>query len=242
MDLLGDSIKCTTCKEILKMPVSLSCGHTVCNDHAKKAAEENMTNQIYCPECDEFFDIPVNGFPRNRAVENLLKKHIDKIDLGEEYKSAFDKCSLFSDLLERFNKIINDPVSRINEEISRLKNQVDLRREELKQKIDKESLEMISKLDEFEKECKLKAVSLKSDFKLDEKLENWINSLEQWQQSLNSFERNIDNWNRVSKESTSNLKDLHIEFINFNRELFLNRLIEFKYPNVPASNKFYTIK
>ena len=106
MDLLGDSINCTTCKKILQMPVSLPCGHLICNDHAKKAAaEENMTNQIYWPECNEFFDIPINGFPRIRAIENLLKKNIDKIDLGAEYKSASDKCSLFGDLLERFKTI-----------------------------------------------------------------------------------------------------------------------------------------
>ena len=242
MDLLGESIKCTTCKEILKLPVSLPCGHSICKGHVNKASEENMTNQIHCAKCNEFFEIPVNGFPRNRAVEDLLEKNIEKIDLGEEHKSAFDKCSLFNDLLERFKKIKNDPDTRINEEISELKNQVDIRREEMKLKIDKESLEMIEKLDEFEKDCKLKAVSLKSDSKLNEKFETWKNSLKEWQQSLNSFERNIDNWNRVSKESTSNLKDLHIEFINFKREIFLNRLVEFKYPNLSASNKLITLK
>ena len=239
MNLISDLIKCAICKEILKMPVVLPCGHSICERHT---SEENMTHQIYCQQCNEFFYMPINGFPKNRLVEGLLEKNIERIDLGEEYNSAIDKCSLFSDLLERFNKIKNDPDTRINEEISELKNQVDLRREELKLKIDKESLEMIEIIDGFAKECKLKAATLKSDSKLDEKLKNWKNSLEQWQQSLDTFERNIDNWNRVSKESTSNLKDLHIEFINFNRELFLNRLIEFKYPNVSASNKFYTIK
>ena len=239
MDLLGESIKCTTCKEILKLPVSLPCGHSICKRHVNNAGEENMTNQIHCPKCNEFFEIPINGFPRNRAVEDLLEKNITKIDLGEEHKSAFDKCSLFADLLERFNKIRNDPNTRINEEISELKNQVDIRREEMKMKIDKESLEMIKKLDEFEKDCKLKADSLKSDSKLNEKFESWKNSLKQWQQSLNSFERNIDNWNRVLNESTSALNDLYKEFINFNKELFLNRLIEFKYPD---SSEFITIK
>jgi hypothetical protein len=112
----------------------------------------------------------------------------------------------------------------------------------MKLKIDKESLEMIEKLDEFEKDCKLKAVSLKSDSKLNEKFVSWQNSLKQWQKSLNSFERNLDNWNRVLNESTSTLKDIHLEFINFNREIFLNRLIELKYPNLLASNKFIKLK
>lgn len=239
MDLLSDAIKCITCKEILKMPVSLPCGHSVCNDHVKKLGDENMTNQIYCQQCDEFFDIPTNGFPTNRALEILLKRNIDKIDLGEEHKSTIEKCSLFGDLLERFNKIRNDPESRINEEISQLKNQVDLRREELKEKIDKESLKMIEKLDEFEKECKVKAALLKSDSKLNEKFESWQNSLKEWQKSLDTFERKNDDWSRILKESTSTLIDLHKEFINFNREIFLSRLKEFKYPN---SYKFISLK
>ena len=258
--------------------------------------DEWIWDEICCPECNEFSDTPVNGFPRNRALENLLDKNIERIDQGQEYNSAFDKCSLFADLLERFNKIKNDPNTRINEEISELKNQVDMRREELKQKIDKESLEMIEKLeefekecilksarvkcslfsdmlkrfnkiksypetkiseeisdlkkkvylkreemskeslemiakiDEFEKECKLKAASLKSDCKLNEKLKSWGKSLKSWQQSLNSFERNTDNWNRVLNESTSALKELDSEYWNFDKNLFLNRLSQFKHP------------
>ena len=255
MNLISDSIKCTSCKKIIKTPVLLPCGHSICNNHVNDDEDlnesflssfsdvsSNENTKFKCLICDKFHVIPLEGFPRNRALENLLEKNIAKIDLGEEYKSVSDKCSLFGDLLERFNKIKNNPVSRINKEISELKNKVDLRREEMKLKIDKESLEMIEKLDEFEKECKLKAVSLKSDSKLNEKMKGWQNSLEQWQKSLNSFERNIDDWNRVLNESTSTLKDLHLEFINFNRELFLNRLIEFKYPNLSSSSKFITLE
>ena len=255
MNLISDSIKCTKCKEILKIPVLLPCGHSICNHHVNVDENEskssssslsgdtnNENRKFECLICEKFHDIPLNGFLRERALESLLEKNIAKIDLGEEYKSAIDKCSLFSDLLERFTKIKNDPDTRINQEISELKNKVDLRREEMKQKIDKESLEMIEKLDEFDKECKLKAVSLKFDSKLDEKLNNSQKSLQEWQKSLNSFERNLDNWTLVLNESTSTLKDLHLEFINFNREIFLNRLIEFKYPNLLASNKFIKLK
>ena len=240
MNKINDLIKCTKCKEILKMPVLMPCGNSICSHHIKD--KENKNKRLECLICQKNHNIPVNGFPRNLALESLLETNFYKIDLGEEYKSAIDKCSLFDDLLKRFNKIKNDPERGIYKEISDLKNEVDLRREEMKLKIDKESLEMIEKLDEFEKECKLKAVSLKSDSKLNEKFESWQNSLKQWQQSLDTFERNKDIWHRVLNESTSVLKDLHLEFLNFKREIFLNRLIEFKYPNLSASNKLITLK
>lgn len=224
MELFSDSIQCTSCKKILTTPVFLPCGHSICYYHIEESREKNI---LLCVICNEHFDIPSNGFPPARALESLLKKNIQNIDLGEEYNSARDKCSVFGDLLDRFNKIKSDPEMRISEVISDLKNKLDLRREEMKQKIDQEALGMIEKLNDFEKECKLKAASVKSDPKLDDKLKKWQINVKEWQQRMRTFERS-DNWKKILDESTSTIKDLHSEFLNFDRNLFLNRLNKFK--------------
>ena len=239
MELFSDSIQCTSCKKILTTPVFLPCGHSICYYHIEESREKNI---LLCVICNEHFDIPSNGFAPARALDNLLKKNIEKIDLGDEYISARDKCSVFGDLLDRFNKIKSDPEMRINEVISDLKNKLDLRREEMKQKIDQEAMEMIEKLNGYEKECKLKASSFKSDPTLDEKLEKWQTNLEEWQQGMRTFERNIDNWKKILVESTSTIKDLHSEFLNFDRNIFLNRLNQFKCQNESASNNIIILK
>ena len=172
MELISESIKCTSCKQVLKMPVLLPCGHCICRQHVTEAVEKSMTRQIECAICSEFFDIHENGFPRNRSLESLLEKNIEKLDLGEEYNSAVDKCNLFSDLLDDFNRIRNDPGMRIHSVISDLKNKIDLRREELKNEIDQEALKMIEKLDEYEKECK-DSIELDDINKMEENLENY---------------------------------------------------------------------
>lgn len=234
MELFSDSIQCTSCKKILTTPVFLPCGHSICYYHIEESRDKNT---LLCVICNEDFDIPSNGFPPARALESLLKKNIQNIDLGEEYNSARDKCSLFGDLLDQFNKIKNDPEMRISEVISDLKNKFDLRREEMKQNIDKQILQMIDELNEFEKECKFKVASVKSDPKLDEKLKKWQINFKEWQQRMRTFERS-DNWKKILDESTSTIKHLHSEFLNFDRNLFLDRLNQFK---CSASNNLVTL-
>lgn len=171
IDKINDAIKCSNCKERLKSPVLMPCGHSICNHHVTEPP-------ILCLKCNAFFGIPLNGFPIGKSLEILLELNIEYINLGKDYFSISDNCKLFGDLLDRFDKIKNDPETRIKEEISEIKNKVDLRREELKQEIDKESLEMIEKLDDFEKDC---IASIKSDPKLNKKLEKWKYSLIQWE-------------------------------------------------------------
>ena len=84
---------------------------------------------------------------------------------------------------------------------------------------------MIETLNEDQEECKLK-MKIDSDSKLEERIEVWKNSLKRWQIGLNTFDS--INRERILDESTSNLKDLHSEFMKFDKSLFLNRLNQFK--------------
>ena len=186
-----------------------------------------------CDICDELFDIPTKGFAPNRALESLLKQEIDVLDLGDEYNSAFDKCSQFKDLIEHFNRVKNDPEMRIHTVLSDLRNKVDLRREELKQDIDSEALKMIEKINEYEKDCK---ASIKQDSKFDDMLIKWENDLKQSQDFLDTFKRNNKKWVEISNDTISRLKELQSEYIKFNNNLFLNRLDEFNNSNLFASN------
>lgn len=233
MDLVIDSIECTKCKKILSTPVILPCGHCICEKHV---TENETAKKLECNLCAECHEIPVKGFVRVRALDSLLAKKIDKIDLGDEYNSARDECSRFSDVFEQFDRIRNDPEARIHEVVSQLRNKVDLRREELKLEIDKEAMIIIEKIDKFEKECKS---SIKSNSNLAERFDGWRNDLKRWKDSLSTFERNVDSWNRVLDESRAAIKELQSDFIQFNRGLFLHRLEEIKPSFIFVSTNFY---
>ena len=242
MNLINEVIICNSCKEKLKAPVFLPCGHSICKHHVEEMEENNnKRRKIECSNCSETHEIPHNGFVPNRALDHLMKIKIDKLDLGEEYNSAFDKFSRFADLLENFNNAKSNPAMKIHTILSNLRNKVDLRREELKQEIDKEALKLIEKIDEFEKECKA-SKSIKSDSSLDNKIGEWRNDIEQSRLVLSTLERNTKKWNEISNKMSSHLKELQSEFINFNENLFLNRLNEFIYSELKLTNDFYVTR
>ena len=222
MNLLGDSIKCKSCARILKQPVILPCGHSICKRHE---IEKSLNKKIECIKCNKSFEIPVDGFAPNRDLESLLEREINELDLGDEYNWYFLKFTQFEQFLEHFSRVINDPELKIHSVLSELKNNIDLRREEIKQKIDIQSLKMIKKIDEFEIQCKS---SIKSSCDLDQKLESWTNDITLCKQSLNSFKRDTNKWKSAFDASISTIKDLQIEYLKFNDGLFLNRLNELK--------------
>ena len=234
MNLLGESIKCKSCAEILKQPVILPCGHSICKSH-----EENQNRKVECIKCNESFEIPINGFAPNRDLESLLEREINELDLGDEYNWYFHKFTQFDQLLEHCSRVINDPETRINSVLSDLRNKVDLRREELKQEIDIQSLKMIKKIDVIEKECK--SSSIKSDRDLETKLKSWTNDLTVCKKSLNSFKRDTNKWKSAFDASTLTMKDVQTEYLKFNDGLFLNRLNELK-SKLSVSSYFKTIR
>ena len=85
MNKISDLIKCTKCKEILKMSVLIPCGHTICNHHVK----DEVNRKFECFICQKNHEIPSDGFTINRALESLVETNIEKIDLGEEYKVSY---------------------------------------------------------------------------------------------------------------------------------------------------------
>ena len=242
-NLLNDSINCTKCESIIAQPVVLPCGHSICKYHVDKSEKSGVGDRkIGCEHCEKRFEIRVEGFARNRALENLLEKKIEWIDLGDEYNSAFDKCKLFSDLLEQLNLMNNDPETRIHSVISDLRNKVDLRREELKDEIDKEALTMIRILDDFENECKENSASIKSNSDLNKRIVKWGKDLRDWQVNLSTFKRNINSWTTVINQSTCALKELQSEYFKLNEVLFLNRLNDIKCSYSFVSSSFQTIR
>lgn len=142
------------------------------------------------------------------------------------YDLAIETVKSFEELLDEFNRTQNDPDMKIHTVINELRNKVDLRREKLKQNIDRKALTLIERIEEFEKECKSNAPNVKSDCKLDEKLEMLKNELDETRKCSLTFE-SVEKRMRIVDESKSAIKKLQSEFFKFNESLFLNRLNSF---------------
>ena len=234
-----DPIKCKTCEKILKKPVILPCGHSICQVHVDEAKTSN--SDIKCGRCMESHSIPEKGFNLNKDLEALIENKLDSLDLGEDYNYAFYKSRTFAYFVKIFEKIKNQPDMRIHDYISQVKNDIDLKREELKNEIDQKCLSMIEKLEEFEKECMANVDSVKSRFddKLDEKLNEWRTKSEEFKNDLRSFESS--KWKKV-KEVDLHIKEIRSELYDFDESLFLNRFNEIIIENWLISQGLNTIR
>ena len=243
-----DMIKCPICKEILNLPVILPCGHTVCKNHVDKVTE-NKETKIMCSLCDEFYVIPANGFVTNRVLNSLLENETKMVYFGNNirssYNSAKETYESFEELLDGFNRIKNDPEMKIHTVINELRNNVDVRREYLKEEIDKKSLAMIEKLNEFEKDCKANVPNVKFDSKIGEKWERlkiYLRKHLDETRKKNVTVEIYDKCETIFDETKSAIKELHMELIKYNENLFFNRLNDFDGMKLTILNCFSPIR
>ena len=238
MECLLEPIQCTKCFEQLKNPVVLPCGNAICDKHQHEVRDDNKS--IYCSVCDLHHDIPNGGFVRNLALEKLIERNIKCIDLGDEYRSAYEKLEDFSDLFERFEKLKNDPDDKIYSKINELKSEIDLRREELKNKIDDDALSIIKKLDDYEKECMANISSIKAEIENNEKWNEWKEDLNRWRQQMTTFKK--DMWKKIHEESSSKYDEMENAYDTLYKALFLHRINDYKNLKLFVGNDFDMIK
>jgi hypothetical protein len=205
-------------------------------------AKTSNRDLIKCYSCTESHAIPERGFTSIKNLEALIENKIHSLDLGEDYQHPYNLRGEFERFIELFERIKNQPENRIHDYISSVKNKIDLKREKLKNEIDQKFLSMIEKLDEFENECiaNVDWFKLRFDENLDEKLNKWKIKSEQLFNDLRSFEK--CKWKRVKEEASLHIKEVRSELYDMDESLFLNRLIEIRFPNWGISEVSDTIR
>ena len=238
MEAITNLIKCTFCEKIIQKPVILPCGHSICKHHEDEI--RSTKEKTKCSICLTPFEIPPSGLIPNKALEELIEKKIQSLDLGEDYNLAANKCQEYKDLLERIKQLKDSSEDKIYSTISDIRSRIDLKREELKSKIDEEALELIEELDNYEAECMENLASLNKD--LEAKITSWEDKLGKWKEKLGTFERDVVKWKTVFDQSTLEMVNLNLENKSFERRLFLNRLFNYTNSNLYIDNDADIIK
>jgi hypothetical protein len=241
MECLEESTRCKKCSKLLEKPILLPCGNAICEKHQLEVGENSKA--IYCSICDLDHEIPAKGgFSRILALEKLIEKNINSIELGDEYKSTNERIKKFSEVFEKFEKLKTDPELIIHEKIDRIKANIDLRREELKSKIDQEALALINNLDEFEVDCKANIASINADTKTDEKLNGWKGDLNRWREQMNDFKIDDKLRKSIRFEAASKCIVMNSAYQTLKDAVFLNQFDNYRNLKVFSGSDLDLIK
>jgi len=143
---------CSYCSKILKDPIILPCGDSICSEHMTEK-DVVKQNKIKCADCEENFPIKDNEFKSIKTLKQLI---VDKSYLSEEEinlkKNLEESIRKFFGFYDEFilnkSKVDMDVFNYFQE----LRFQIDEHRERLKAKIDDVALEMIEQTKKCEAE------------------------------------------------------------------------------------------
>ena len=232
MDKISNAIKCFNCSSVLNSPVILPCGHSVCKHHTQPDPHDifNLLNQnkITCGKCLKEHTIPLEGFPQNESLMEMLAAQVHKIDLGKMHNKAKQECENLESLINKVNDMLEDPVNLTYEEIDSIRNTVFLKREELKLKIDQETDKLITKIDKYMDQ--MSKLTKGDRFKvLDDQNKLAKLNLNKTKNMLNQIKMDDDYWRKISQEIEIEHRKLLQNIENLKKSSIFNGIIELKH-------------
>lgn len=226
MDIIRISIKCFHCKKTLESPVLLPCGESICRHHINEQDKE-----FFCVSCTSNHPIPSGGFYPMKALENIIKTQIERIDLGVPHNDAYKSCKKLETILGDIDLLKKDPFYFINESINEIRNDVEIKREELKLKIDLEANRIVQELNAYEQTCKTHLEN--SDFvnrssELETNVKEIKDKLSQWLDEFKTIDSNEEKWKCMKENSDKIIFDLESKVIALKQDLLLDKLKEYQ--------------
>lgn len=214
MQKILNALKCANCRNILSSPVTLPCGHTICQEHTRVADEH-----IICLECGCRHENK-GEFAANKALTDMIEAQLSSFDFGPRYKECVKLCETLREQLEKNELAVNDVNYFIHDSIEQLRNKVLLKSEQLKLKVDEITQELLDDLANYENECKEKRHS-KLVFVDEIKRQNNAakKSYEKWTNELNELKVDDEKWKRIKEESDKALADSCEKLKDLEREL-----------------------
>ena len=131
---LKSDFQCAHCRKILKEPVTLPCGHTICDEHLDKSIDHEM-KIVECVLCKREFNVNRYQFQPNEIVQQLLDKEIHLNDREKHLKKSLEQSIIeFYECYEEFCR--NDLSVLCRKHFNAIFFQISERKEKLKTKID----------------------------------------------------------------------------------------------------------
>ena len=231
-------LKCKICTAIYDSPILLTCGETVCKKHLNQVdLFEIIDDRFECLFCGEEHKIPPNGFPYNKALEQLVQFNLDKIDLGEAYKGAKIAFENLNIKIETLEKIKLDPSGYINEHFADIIDEIDSRRHKLKTELDYYYDNLINHLKLHLNQC---LVMIKSNKIIDNNNLNYFKaSRENFEKDLKYLIADDNKWKTIDLNAKILTNSIDFKINELKNSLLLNNSYEFKKTDLILNPKLF---
>ena len=147
---------CQMCTKILKNPITLACGHTLCEEHLQENKALNE-NKLECVSCNQVYDLNNNNNNHIVRVQILQEILREKCFLSNEEKECQSKLAKSFTLLNQLNREFDEYKEsfaifemEFYENFQEIRRQIDIHRENedfnsSRTKIDNIALDMIDR-------------------------------------------------------------------------------------------------
>ena len=198
---------CKFCNQILKDPILLPCGLSICNEHTKNL--EN--NSLVCKTCN----VPHTRFSQNHELKTqieTLNSHLTENEFKwkKEFRLIYEQIE---EMLDDFNLKANEFEYFTHEHFANIECQIELRRENLKMRIDDLSQELLEIVREKKQLFvnKSKQIHVEDLKKIHEREDNDTYEI------FRQLEISLDKIRSIEMEQTFQIKEIEKRMILFEK-------------------------
>jgi hypothetical protein len=236
-------ISCKWCDQILKKPVLLPCGATICLAHeahfraceVKKEDEKSSLCQL-CGQDHRLTEF--EHLPTNEIAQDLLDSQLNELYFGKNYEKAAELLKTLHLLMSDYEQMKNNPEGFIFDYFQAVRDKVDLIRDELIQKVNECSANILTDIDSYESECRthlsvMKAEKAAGDMpdiaKIKSELDAWQKRMDKLLYDKELYKTIAAKHKNFAQKLSSGIEDLQNEAIRGKARKFD---FELKYLNI----------
>lgn len=223
-----DSFLCKSCYQEYDEPRVLPCGHTICNKCISSMTNDQLTNRISCTLCSNVHQQPLDGFPINSKISQLMLDQPIEILRNEKCEQLKLLIREIQTKKQKFEFNILNNEQAIKEHSEELRTLVRFKTKQSILEINKLNKNLLKEIDDYEQEW-LQNIKTK---------ENIIN-YDDLKQQLNKLLNDSNDYLQqvmIIEDQTSELNDklvdlksqLEFEVKKFDQFLFGDKMVLFQ--------------
>jgi len=151
-DKIDNLLVCRVCEQKMVDPRIFPCGKSVC-DRCVDFLADTEKKRVKCEHCAKIHEIPVEGFPKNLALQELLEFEAKEVFHDQkigEFKSLLGRLE---SMAKNVDLTLRTGDAKIREQCDRVRNDMQLAVEQAHLKLDEFHKEFMDEIDEYEKKC-----------------------------------------------------------------------------------------